>query len=140
MISVTVFAQTGNRKEKMEQVKSLKVAFITNELNLTSGEAAKFWPIYNAYEDKQKELRKQKVGSYMDRKNNNELDKLSDKEANSALQQMESAEEELFQLRKKFISNLRGVIPAIKILKLKKAEDEFNRKLLKQYRDKKGKQ
>jgi len=49
---------------------------------------------------------------------------------------METTEDELYQSRKKFISNLKGVIPPIKIIKLKKAEEGFNRKLLKQYRDK----
>jgi hypothetical protein len=32
-----------------EKIKALKVAFITKELNLTSGEAEKFWPVYNEY-------------------------------------------------------------------------------------------
>jgi hypothetical protein len=49
---------------------------------------------------------------------------------------MESTEEELFLLRKKFISTLKGILPATKIIKLKKSEEDFNRKLLQQYRDK----
>ena len=49
---------------------------------------------------------------------------------------MESTEDELYQLKKKFVANLKGVISPIKILKLKKAEEGFNRKLLQQYRDK----
>jgi Skp family chaperone for outer membrane proteins len=32
-----------------EKIKTLKVAYITKELNLTSGEAEKFWPVYNEY-------------------------------------------------------------------------------------------
>ena len=53
------------------------------------------------------------------------------------LAQLESTEDELYQLKKKFVANLKGVISPVKILKLKKAEENFNRKLLKQYRDKK---
>ena len=52
---------------------------------------------------------------------------------------MESSEEDLYQLKKKFNSSLKSILPAVKILKLKKAEDEFSRKLLQQYRDKKDK-
>jgi len=63
-------------------------------------------------------------------------DKLTEKEAITLLSQMESTEDELFQLRKKFVANLKGVLPAVKILKLKKAEEEFSKKLLQQYRDK----
>lgn len=139
--SLTSFAQDGplreRFKQKKEQVKSLKVAFITNELNLTPDEAAKFWPLYNAFEDKQQEIRKQKMKAFMDRKDDNSIDKLSEKEAATMLSQMESTEEELYQLKKKFIANLKGVLPATKILKLKKAEEEFSKKLLQQYRDKK---
>lgn len=32
-----------------ERIKALKVAYITKELNLTSAEAEKFWPVYNDY-------------------------------------------------------------------------------------------
>ena len=139
--SLTSFAQDGplreRFKQKKEQVKSLKIAFITNELDLTPDEAAKFWPLYNAFEDKQQEIRKQKMKAFMDRKDDNSIDKLSEKEAATMLSQMESTEEELYQLKKKFIANLKGVLPATKILKLKKAEEEFSKKLLQQYRDKK---
>jgi Spy/CpxP family protein refolding chaperone len=137
LISTAAFAQPGSRlKEKKEQVKSLKVAFITNELDLTPEESAKFWPLYNAFEDKQHEIRKQKLKVYMDRAGNSD-DKLSEKDATTLLNQMESTEEELHQLKKKFITNLKSVLPATKILKLKKAEEEFSKKLLHQYRDKK---
>ena len=50
---------------------------------------------------------------------------------------MESTEDELYQAKKKFIASLKGVISPLKILKLKKAEEGFNRKLLKEYRDRK---
>ncbi|MFM2229916.1 MAG: hypothetical protein RL607_1174 [Bacteroidota bacterium] len=136
-------AQPGSRmkeriKEKKEQVKSQKVAFITQELNLTPDEAAKFWPVYNAFEDKQAEIRKQKVKSFMDRQDDDQLDKMSEKEAQSALNQMESTEDELYKLRKKFIADLKNILPSVKILKLKRAEDEFNRKLVEQLRDRRA--
>ena len=126
----------GRLGEKREQIKSLKVAYITEELKLTPDEAAKFWPLYNAYEDKTKALRKEKLKSYMDRMENDDLDKMSDKDAAALLAQMESAEDELYQSRKKFVASLKTAIPPAKIIKLKKAEEGFNRKLLKQYRQK----
>ncbi|MEN9337204.1 MAG: hypothetical protein RLZZ500_2191 [Bacteroidota bacterium] len=140
---IQVQAQPGSRlkeriKEKKEQVKSQKVAFITQELNLTPDEAAKFWPVYNAFEDKQAEIRKQKVKSYMDRQDDDQLDKMSEKEAQSALNQMESTEDELYKLRKKFIADLKNILPSVKILKLKRAEEEFNRKLVEQLRDRRA--
>jgi Spy/CpxP family protein refolding chaperone len=137
-ISLNVIAQDGPIiRKKKEQIKALKVAFITNELALTSDEATKFWPLFNAFEEKQQEIKKQKLKGYLKRVDDGSFDNLSEKEATTMLAQMESTEDELYQLKKKFISNLKGVISPIKILKLKKAEENFNRKLLQQYRDRK---
>ena len=135
LLTVNSFAQP-RFKEKREKIKALKVAYITDELKLNSDEATKFWPIYNAFDDKQRDLKQEKMRSYMDRYNSGEVEKMNDKEALNFLNQMENTEEELFQLRKKFIVNLKGILSPIKIIKLKKAEDDFNRKLLQQYRDK----
>lgn len=135
LLSISLFAQQG-MNEKKEQIRALKVGFITNELSLTTEEASKFWPIYNAFDDKQFELRHQKMKTFKAQMLDESLDKMSEKEAATLLAQMESNENELSQLRKKFIINLRSILPAKKILKLKKAEDNFNRKLLQQYRNK----
>lgn len=137
-ISLNAIAQDGSFvSKKREQIKSLKVAFITDELALTPDEAAKFWPLFNAFEDKQQEIKKQRLKGYLDRMDDDSFDKLSDKEAANMLAQIESSEDELYQARKKFVTSLKGVISPIKILKLKKAEENFNRKLLQQYRDRK---
>lgn len=138
IISLNAFAQDGPFvRKKKEQIKSMKIAFITNELSLTPDEATKFWPLFNAFEDKQQEIKKQKMKSYLERSDDDSFDKLTDKEATTMLAQMESSEDELYQVKKKFVGSLKGVISPIKILKLKKAEENFNRKLLQQYRDKK---
>lgn len=141
LISITSFGQNRplreHFKEKKEHIKALKVAFITTELNLTPEEAAKFWPLFNSFEDKQQEIKKQKLKAYLERTDNNSIDNLSEKEAVALLTQMENTEDDLYQLKKKFISNLKGVLPSTKILKLKKAEEQFSKKLLQQYRDKK---
>ncbi|WP_235922033.1 sensor of ECF-type sigma factor [Flavobacterium phycosphaerae] len=134
---MTAIAQNGRLREKKEQIKALKVAFITDELALTPDEATKFWPLFNAFEDKQQEIKKQKLKAYINRMDDDSFDKLSEKDASAMLSQMESMEDELYQAKKKFVTSLKGVISPVKILKLKKAEENFNRKLLQQYRDKK---
>lgn len=133
LISTFSFAQPSD--EKREQIKQLKVAFITSELDLTTEEAEKFWPIYNAFDEKQFEIRHDKMRSFMKRMDKESVDKMSEKEAAALLSQMEDAEEKMLQLRKKLRSDLRPVIGSVKILKLKKAEDDFNRKLIKQIKE-----
>lgn len=131
--SLSTFAQ-NEMKEKREQIKSMKVAFLTTELDLNSSEAEKFWPIYNAFEEKEFELKHLKMRSFIKRYREGK-DKMTEKEAGFLLNQMETNEEEFYLLRKKFILNLKGILPASKIIKLKKSEEDFNRKLLLQYRN-----
>ncbi|TRX37522.1 sensor of ECF-type sigma factor [Flavobacterium restrictum] len=135
LISCTFYAQGERFREKKEQIRTMKVAFLTTELDLSPSEAEKFWPLYNAFDDKQFELRHLKMKAYINRIDDGSLDKMSEKDANAFLNQMESTEEELFLLRKKFVSNLKGILPSVKIIKLRKSEEDFNRKLLQQYRD-----
>ena len=130
----STFAQSEKMKEKRDQIKAMKVAFITTELDLNSAEAEKFWPIYNTFEEKEFELKHLKMRSFIKRYRDGK-DKMTEKEANLLLSQMEINEEEFYLLRKKFILNLKGIIPASKIIKLKKSEEDFNRKLLLQYRN-----
>jgi Spy/CpxP family protein refolding chaperone len=105
---MNVIAQDGPIiRKKKEQIKALKVAFITNELALTSEEATKFWPLFNAFEEKQQEIKKQKLKGYLNRVDNDSFDNLSEKDASTMLAQMESTEDELYQLKKKFLSSLK---------------------------------
>lgn len=135
--TATVFAQ--GHKEKREQIKALKVSYFTTELNLSSDESAKFWPIYNAYEEKQFDLRHNKMRPLLERLKDN-IDKLTDKEANTYLAEIQSNDEELYTLRKKLVNDLKPVIGPVKVLRLKKAEDDFNKKLLSKFKDKKHRQ
>ena len=134
LFSIVTIAQPN--KEKIEKVKALKVAYITKELNLTSAEAEKFWPVYNAYDEKQFELRHNKMKTIMKKYKDDGLDKLNDKEAATILSEMESIDEELLTLRKKFTKDAKEIIGAKKVLQLKKAEEEFTRTLFKQYKGK----
>lgn len=140
LLSISFYAQGKKMSERKVQIKekiyALKVAFITNELSLTSSEAEKFWPIYNSFEDKQFDLKHQKSISFIKKMDDETLSKMSDKEALTVLTQMEASEDEVFQLRKKLIVSLKSILSPVKIIKLKKAEDEFNKKLLQQYREK----
>lgn len=135
--SFSFYAQSSSIKDKKEQIMALKVSFLTSELNLSTKEAEKFWPIYNTFDDKQFEIRHQKMRTYKSRINDDALSKMSERDASNLLTQIENSEEELFNLKDKFSKDLKEVLTAVKILKLKKAEEDFNRKLLQQYKSKK---
>ena len=54
--SLNFYAQGEKMKEKREQIKTMKVAFLTTELDLTSAEAEKFWPLYNEQKEASRNL------------------------------------------------------------------------------------
>ena len=140
LVTFSFYAQNDKKvDEKREKIKAYKVSLLTTELELTSAEAEKFWPIYNAFDDKQYELRHDKMKTYLSRLDDDKLNSMSEKEAATLLCQIESTDKELYLLREKYISNLKKILSHKKILKLKKSEDDFNRKLLKQYKEKAGK-
>ncbi len=138
LVSFSFYAQSDKIDEKREKIKAYKVSFLTTELELTSTEAEKFWPVYNAFDDKQFELRHDKMKTYLRKLDDDNINSISEKEAVILLSQIESTDKELYFLREKYMTNLKKILSAKKILKLKKSEDDFNRKLLKQYRDKKA--
>lgn len=137
LISTSFYGQNNNQKK--EKIKALKIAFITNELNLTTSEATAFWPVYNSYDEKQYNLRREKSKTFRDKIQNASADKLSDKEAISVLRTMEDIDDKLYQLRKKMNSDLSSILSPVKMVRLKKAEEDFNRSLLKQYRNRHSK-
>lgn len=135
VLIVANFSFAQGFKEKKEKIKALKVAYITEKLNFTSEEAQKFWPIYNAFDEKQFEIRHNKMKAIIKKIEEGGMDNISEKEAQNLISQMENSEDELHNLKKKFMQDLQKVIPAKKIILLKKTEEEFNRKLLREFKE-----
>ena len=122
----------GQRRPDREKIKSLKVAFMTERLSLTSQEAQDFWPIYNEYEKKREALRKKEKSEIRNKIKN--ADELSENDAQKLLEQYISFEDEEEVLDKNFLNSVSKVISAKKTLLLLRAEEEFKRRLIKQYR------
>ena len=137
LVSVVSFAQRNS--EMRERIKAQKVAFITEKLNLTTKESQDFWPIYNRFEATNDKIRSEDLREVkMKMRNNPEM---SDAEADKLLEQLINAEDKMYKAKIKLLTDLQGVISSKKIIRLKRAEDEFNRKLLerlKEMRQKRG--
>lgn len=132
LFSTFSFAQDRSKREK---IKTLKVAFITERLNLSTNEAQSFWPLYNDYEEKRESLRHRQWTEVRSKvKENGDL---SEKEAQELLGKHIELEKEEDALKTEFVENISKVISAKKTLLLLRSEEEFKRQLIKQYRDKK---
>lgn len=133
-ITCSIFAQHRNH----DKINAFKIAFITEKLDLTSKEAEKFWPIYNKFSKKERELRRNDFMTIRRQvENKGGIDNLSDIEASNILGDIIINEDKLHQIKQQLIIDLKPVISTKKILKLYRAEKEFNRKLLKRIREKK---
>lgn len=121
-------AQAQDRDEHREKIKALKTAHITEGLNLTPKEAQQFWPIYNNFEEKRRELYRR------ERADIENLDCMTENEATSKLNEYVEIEREDFLLKKKYYNDLRQVFSAKKIMQLKQLEEEFYRNLMREYR------
>jgi hypothetical protein len=126
-MTISGFSQ---RKEKEERIKTLKIAFITERLAFTETEAQKFWPIYNAFEDKNNELR---VQSYNHRKIEN-IETMTELEAKALVDDMILLENKKSKLREKFMKDLLSAIPAKKVILLKATEDAFNKRMFEEFK------
>ncbi len=124
----------GQHKPNKEKIKSLKVAYITEKLDLTSKEAQDFWPIYNEHEEQLETLRYRERTEVFSKLRN--VEQLSENEVNKLLELHISLKEERNKIEKKFISDIRKVISAKKTFVLIQTENGFKRKLIKQYRQK----
>ena len=108
------------------RLKAMKIAYITNLIQLTPYESQKFWPLYNLYEADLKKVRD---------KYNSERNPalLSDQEVEKYLQDGFEMEEQLIKVRRDYIQKMKAVISVRKIALLTKAERNFNRTILQNY-------
>ena len=125
------YQQDVQRKQHGDQYKNIeaqRIAFITQELNLTPDEAKVFWPVYNEYDAKRHELKKsfKESGDF----HKKDIDKLTEKEANQMLDNQIVEAQKFLDLRKEYHAKFKSVLPAVKVLKLYDAEREFQKMLM----------
>ncbi len=123
----------GQNKPNKDKIKALKVAFITEHLELTSKEAEAFWPIYNQYEKERDVLREREHNEIRGRMR--EMESFSEKDAEVLLKTYLALEEEEEELDREFLLKLDKVITAKKTLLLLRSEEDFKRQLIRQYRN-----
>lgn len=127
----------GQRND-WEKIKSLKVAYFTEQLELSSNEAKGFWPIYDNFEKKLHTLYR----SRRDLKRKYDYNNLSEKDSKHLLETYLEFEKEKVDITKTYYAKISKVLSYRKTYKLARLEEEFKRRLIREYRDKhkKGKQ
>ena len=101
------------------------MAFLTDKMGLTTEQSQKFWPLYNEYEAKRRELVKAYRSGYRE-----DVDQLSEQEAKARLDSMFNTREKELELEKEYVARYQRVISPNQIIKLYRSEREFTRLLL----------
>ena len=110
MVQQAYSRQNPNRQNAKEQIEALRIAFISQQLNLTPEEAQKFWPVYNSYRSDIENLHK----SYTDK--------------TSADQQLDLEQKKL-DLKRKYKPQFESALGTAKLNQLYNLEHKFQEKL-----------
>lgn len=103
-------------EQKSEKIQALKIAFITQKLELSSDEAQKFWPVFNRYETDIRQVMK------------------DNKLSNDAIDN----EEKVLNVKKRYRTEFTKIIGAPKTNTLFNSEREFRGVLMRQLKGKDG--
>lgn len=133
----TLVAQNDKYETKHERIKALKISFLTYQLNLSSKEAALFWPVYNKYSQKLHQLeRVDKHNLFSMLKKPGGLETISEPDAKALFNKLIQLDAEIYKTKTAFNAKLTSVLSYSKILVLKAAEKKFLRNLMKKYKNK----
>ena len=114
----------GDDNSWRERVRSEKVAFLTQEIDLTESEAQVFWPIYNEIQKAQRESFEAVQKAYMAmEKGVNE--KKSGKEMEKLVHAYIDAKDKNDGIETKYMNKLLKALPAEKVARYYVAEEKF---------------
>jgi Spy/CpxP family protein refolding chaperone len=123
-------AQEAQSKE--DKIKSLEIAYISRELDLTPEEAQKFWPLYNKYTREVNELIAERKRKAQDLKGKPRTD---DKVAEAALDKELGYEKKMIEIKTRYKQEFLKAIPARKVGILYRSEREFRNMMIRQMKE-----
>lgn len=128
--------EQGPRREMIEQrIKTIKVWKLTEDLNLTTEQSEKFFPVYNKFQDDREAIEQARRGTF------DKLDELttqenpSDKEINALLDKLDSYDKRLQERREQFRNELKDVLTIQQIGRLYVFEVKFMQEMRSIIRD-----
>lgn len=117
------------RQEHFKQIQSAKVAFFTAQLQLSTEEAEKFWPVYNKYwEIKSKEH--ESGTSIFKRICNATSGTMSDVEMKSLMLEWQNHKKKENDIENLYLEEFYKILPVKKVLQIYVAEEQFRRKMI----------
>ena len=136
-IAFLLFLTTSSvvsQKMNRQKITLLKTAFITDAIVLKPKEAEKFWPVYNQYSKQLQQLKfKLEGGKIREINAAGGVENISEANAQEIINQSLVFEKEIYETKIKMVKELSKIISAQQIVKLQKAERDFNKRILQEY-------
>lgn len=123
----TVYAQES-RQARFDRIETEKIAYITKELQLSSKEAQRFFPIYLEY-------RKEINAIVQERGPQNHRDR--DKQRSNRMDEL-AVESKLLEIKKKYRSQFSSIVGSARASRFFEVEREFREKLVLELRRRGG--
>lgn len=114
-------------QDDLKKIESARIGLISERLGLTPEQAQQFWPLYNEYNDKRRELRKE----LSDARRDIDVNNATEQEKRQLIENGLKIKERELALEKDYSERLLRVISSQQMLKLRRAEDDFRDMLLK---------
>jgi Spy/CpxP family protein refolding chaperone len=129
LLSTGAWAQRANPKKNKpapdnERIEAVRVAFITERLELSPAQSQTFWPVYNAYVAENKTIR-QELRALASRGLN-----LNDDELKRELEKRFDLQEKQLALQRRYHREFLKVITPRQVAELYKGEEQFKALLL----------
>jgi len=120
----------GNRNEEIE---SYKIAYLTQKLDLSSGEAKIFWPIYNDWQKELSALRSERNKNVISFRKTEEIEALSDNEIHALITNEINYKQRSLNIEKKYYNRLKSSLPLKVVGKYYRAQETFKKELLNRF-------
>ncbi|GAB3835722.1 hypothetical protein GCM10028821_32770 [Hymenobacter jeollabukensis] len=118
--------QPGGRQRPGQRLENARIAYITDKIALTPEQAQRFWPLFNEFTDKRRELRKQtKMGL-----RGQDFSTMSDKDIRAALDEQFKLRQGEINLEKEYVDKFAKVITLRQVAQLMQAERDFTKELI----------
>lgn len=120
--------------DKFKEIEAYKIGYLTQKLDLSPDEAKIFWPIYNAWQKEQSDLRKERMQKMISFRKINEIEELSDTEVQTLIVNDFNIKQRELNLEKKYYTKLKSSLPIKIVGKYYRAQEAFKKEILSKYR------
>ena len=132
LFSVSTAYSQRRSEEEMRKIQDAKVAIITNRLSLTPEQSAGFWPVYNEYSQKRRDIHRSERKIINDKK----AEGKTDEQVLNNLKEVQDLRQQELDLDKEYQNRFLKVISANQVIELYKAERTFNDMLIQRLKQK----